>query len=103
MPERLSLALATTVALPPNGTGFGLTTGLRVGVVKSMLMPVCVLDALLPALSVHVPIALWLTPSLLMFWLTLVLAAPEVASPHVQFTVTALLFQPLAFAAVRFA
>src|SRR5947209_6333435 len=54
--------------------------------------------AVLPALSVTVPVTLWPAPSPSVVGVGQE-ATPESASLHVKLTVTSVLFQPLAFAA----
>jgi hypothetical protein len=103
-PESVSAQLKATVTAPlyqPLAFGLLVAAALIVGAVVSMLTPVWVSEALLPALSAQLPVALWLAPSALMVWLTFALSAPEMASLHAQLIVTALLFQPAALAAVR--
>ena len=99
MLESASVAFGEAVAVPPNNTGFGETVGARVGAVLSILMPLCVFDAVLPALSVQVPIELKAAPSTVKVWLTVGLTAPDVASLQLQLAVTFVLFQPAPFAA----
>src|SRR5262249_22937768 len=73
-----------------------------VGAVVSMLMRSMVAVTVLPARSVKVAVAVWFCPSLTMFRSTKVAPSiPESVSVAVKRTVTAVLFQPLAFAAVR--
>ena len=69
-----------------------------VGGVLSTLMPAMVAVALLPAISVAVPLVVWSAPSPRVTddghdW------TPERASPHVKATVTSALYQPAALAA----
>ena len=55
--------------------------------------------AVLPALSVAVPVTVWPRPSVVLVCGSVHEARPESASPHVKVTVTLELFQPLPFAA----
>ena len=55
--------------------------------------------AVLPALSVAVPVTSWASPSSATTWSGVHDAMPETASAQVNLTVTSLLFQPLAFGA----
>ena len=77
-----------------------LTLALIVGLVVSMLMPLTVKLALLPALSVTVPVAVWLAPPAARVTSAGQVAMPAPASEQVKRIVTAPLYQPLAFAAV---
>ena len=67
---------------------------LIVGGVRSMFT-VAVALALLPALSVALPVTNWPPPWLVSIVGPLQLATPEVASEQVKLTVTGVLFQPL--------
>jgi hypothetical protein len=80
---------------------FGATDrdALMLGAVLSMLMPDTVALALLPALSVAVPVTDWFAPSIDSVVGALQLATPESASVHVKLTVTSVLFQPAALPA----
>ena len=102
-PESASLQLqlsVTFVLFQPLAFAAGVReTNVMTGAVLSILMPLCVFDAELPALSVQVPIELKAAPSAVKVWLTVGLTAPDVASEQFQLTVTSVLFQPLAFAA----
>src|SRR6266571_4660148 len=71
------------------------------GGVLSMLMFDWVSEAVLPALSSHVPTDDWPAPSPLSVWLTEAATGPDSGSAQLQFTVTSPLFQPLPLAAVR--
>src|SRR5438067_1789906 len=64
-----------------------------------MLMPLTVAEAVLPALSLAVPVTDCAAPSLLRVVGPAQLATAESASAQVKLTVTSLLFQPAAFAA----
>ena len=66
-----------------------------------MLIPPCVSEAVLPARSLHVPVTDCPAPSEVRVWLTVSVTGPETESLHVQLAVTSVLFQPLAFGAVR--
>src|SRR5690349_18564502 len=82
IPESASLQVNLTVTSPlyqPAAFGLVVAAALIVGVVVSMLMPLCVLLALLPALSVQMPVALWFAPSPLRVCAALALTTPEVA------------------------
>ncbi len=75
------------------------TDGVMVGLVVSMLT-VAGSEAVLPALSVTVPVTVWSLPSVPTVLFGPQLATPEPPlSPQVKVTVTAPLFQPFAFAA----
>src|SRR5947207_59984 len=69
------------------------------GAVLSMLMPLTVALALLPAMSVAVPVTLCPAPSAVSVTGGVSEAMPEVGSAAVKVTVTSVLFQPKAFAA----
>src|SRR5437763_6109024 len=64
-----------------------------------MLMPLTVAEAVLPALSLAVPVTDCAAPSLVRIVGPAQLATAESASAQVKLTVTSLLFQPAAFAA----
>lgn len=70
------------------------------GSVLSILMPVWVSSAVLPALSVQVPVADWSCPSAVIFLLIEASKTSEVSSSHVQVTVTSVLFQPFELGSV---
>ena len=65
-PARLSVALRVTVTFAlfqPAALGAGVTTALAVGGVLSILIPETLLEAVLPATSVHWPVAVSAAPS----------------------------------------
>src|SRR5262245_61605979 len=102
MPERASKGLKCTVTLPlyqPAALGLVVAAALRVGLVKSMLMPETVVPALLPATSVAVPLTDWPAPSPLSVVGPETPARPERASLALKLTVTGPLFQPKPLAA----
>src|SRR5687768_15088506 len=70
------------------------------GGVRSMLRPPTAALSLLPALSIAVPVTLWLEPSVLTVVSGVLLKIPEVASLLAKCTVTGPLFQPYGLAAV---
>src|SRR5690349_12556567 len=74
---------------------------LREGAVLSMLMPLCVFEAVLPARSAQVPVTDNPAPSVERVWLTVLFTGPETESEHAQLAVTFVLFQPFALGAVR--
>src|SRR5438093_7849785 len=95
----ISAQVKFTVTEPPSyqpaALGEGVATPLIVGAVLSMLIPETVALALLPALSVAVPLADWPLPSASVasaaqLW------TPESASAQLKCTVTWLLSQPAA-------
>src|SRR5207249_8669073 len=75
------------------GVGAGVRPLLIAGPVLSMLIPETVALALLPALSVAVPVTLWLAPSPSVVGPER-FASPESASLPVKLTVTSSLYQP---------
>ncbi len=86
-PESVSAAPEVTAAVPLRRTGFGLTTGLKVGALLSIWIgPKLVLAELL-ALSVAVPLAVKL-PSVLKVWSAGQDAMPLPVSAQVKCTVT---------------
>src|SRR5207249_54953 len=91
IPERTSeqrkLAV-TSLLFQPLALAAGLRLPLIAGPVLSMLIPETVALALLPALSVAVPVTLWLAPSALSVTSGGQLAIPESASAQVKCTVT---------------
>src|SRR5262245_9950194 len=100
-PERLSLALAVTVALPPDCTGLGLTTGLSVGAVLSTLTLYVALPRL-PARSAQFALRVcWPSPLdvLVVMQLAESMPLPAASSAQFQLTVTSLEFQPALLAA----
>ena len=97
MPLWVSLAFAVRICVPE--TEAGREARLTVGAALSMLMPLTVALAELPALSVTVPVTLWLEPSVLTVMGPVTLATPESASFPVKLTVTMLLYHPAALAA----
>ena len=92
-----------TVTEPPSyqpaALGEVVAAPLIVGAVLSMLIPATVVLALLPALSVAVPVADWAAPAALRVIGLVQLAIPERTSEQRKLAVTSLLFQPLALAA----
>jgi len=79
---------------------FGLALQATAGDVVSMLIPLTVAEAALPARSVHVPTTDWIAP-----WIERIVeagglpaASPESASAQLNETVTLVLFQPFEFA-----
>ena len=91
----------TFVLFQPLAFAAGKREPLIVGGVLSIFTPVCVFVAVLPALSVQVPIADWLGPSDESVWLAFAANTPDRLSAQLQFSATSELFHPLAFAAVR--
>ena len=101
-PERVSAAPEVTVAMPLSKTGFGFTTGFKVGAVLSILTVTTLLGALvLPAASVTVcAVEETAVPSALKIWSAgqAPTGIPEpFPSSHVKWTVTLVLYQPAAF------
>src|SRR5438067_3891740 len=91
-------AMLTSALYQPLALAAAVGAPLSEGGVLSMLMPLTLALAELPAASVAVPLDVWLAPS------TSVcaggqLATPERASLQLKLTVTSVLFQPLALAA----
>src|SRR6266852_1573700 len=101
MPDRLSVALRLTVTslvYQPLLPAVPLATEVVVtGGVRSMLMPETVALAVLPALSVAVPVAVWPAPSPERVTGPVTLATPDCPPMAVKLTVTGALYQPLAF------
>src|SRR5947207_1095966 len=64
-----------------------------------MLMPPCWSVALLPALSMQVPVADWFAPSVAIVCESAAATTPDSASEHVQSSFTDVAFQPAPFAA----
>jgi hypothetical protein len=103
-PDPLSVHVKVTVTLlefQPLAFGAGEAVAVIVGRVSSMLIPLTVAVAELPALSTAVPLALWFAPSVVS-----VTGAGQVSIPdppglsaHEKVTITLLEFQPLAFGA----
>jgi hypothetical protein len=101
-PERPSEVVngtETSVLFQPAAFAAGVAApNVSVGAVLSMLMLLAVAVALtFPALSVQVPEADWLAPSLLSVTGFVHEATPEPLSVPVKLTVTSVLFQPWAF------
>ena len=102
IPDRLSVPvkLTTTLVLfQPFALGPGDALALAVGGVLSMLMPVWVFEAELPALSVQVAVADCPAPSLVNDWVTTDETAPEPVSVQFHVRATLVLFQPAEFGA----
>ena len=87
----------TAPSFQPKELPLGLLEPVTLGGVRSMLMPLMLAVATLPALSVQVPVADCPAPWLLSVVGPLTEAAPDSESEHAKVTVTGLLFQPLAF------
>src|SRR6185437_3651092 len=94
--------MVTSLLYQPSALGPGLVVGkpLSSGAVLSMLIPLTVVLALLPAASVAVPVMLWLLPSPRVTGAGQT-STPERVSAQVKVTVTLPLYQPPALA-VRF-
>src|SRR5206468_10398781 len=102
MPERPSVAFALAVALWPSMSGgAGEMEGLSDGAVLSIEIPPSEADAVLPALSWHVPWAVCPAASADFVSLTGEAMTPDRVSLQVHFTVTSVLFQPFALTAGR--
>jgi hypothetical protein len=102
MSESASFPVKVTVTLvlfQPFALAAGVGVALAVGAVLSMLIPLTVVLAVLPALSVAAPLADCPAPSVEMVCGAAHDAMPEVASLHVNATVTSCLYQPFAFGA----
>src|SRR5919201_5532113 len=82
--------------MAPGATPLTVITGFS----ASMLMPLTVVLAELPAASTAVPVTDWLAPFVVSPWSAGQVAIPESESPQVKCTVTGPLYQPFAFAAV---
>lgn len=65
-----------------------------------MLMPDTVMVAMLPALSVAVPVTCWLFPSVDNVWSGVQVDIPDVASEQTKWTVTLVSYHPFEFAEV---
>jgi uncharacterized membrane protein len=78
-------AEAFTVSGGPGTEGAGLPTS----------MPVRVSVAVLPATSVHVPVAPWFGPGVVSVFVTTVATGPEPASAQLHFRVTGFALTPL--------
>ncbi len=89
----------TSALFQPPTLGAGEALGAAAGAVRSMLIPVTVVDALLPALSTTVPVTDWPAPSFARVTGPVHDATPDALSAQLKETVTSALFQPLAFAA----
>ncbi len=102
-PDSASLQVQVTVTsllFQPAALAAGFWIGaVRVGLVRSMLIPPWLAEAVLPATSVQVPLAVWPAPSSSRTSAMLALTAPEVSSSQFHMTVTAALFQPSPLAA----
>ncbi len=100
-PDRGSVQVKVTVTgpkLPPKMSGGGLRWPVMVGLARSMLMLPTVAEAVFPAMSVQVPITDCPAPSADTVEELEYDATPDRPSVHAKLTVTATLFQPLAFA-----
>src|SRR6266567_669154 len=104
------LSVSVPLKLTPNGLTYqpllpsGRLLGVPctpVGAVLSMLMSFTVFEVLLPARSWQLPVALCPASSAVFVTLTEVATGPDPPSAQVQFTVTLVLFQPLALATGR--
>src|SRR3954453_23231508 len=78
------------------------TVSVMVGPVLSMLTPMVVV-AVLPALSVAVPVTIWFSPSPVTVTGLVQRATPDSESEQVNVTITSPLFQPRSLAAIRVA
>ena len=87
----------TSVLFHPLALGPGDALAPAVGGVLSILIPDWVSEAVLPALSSHVPVAVRLAPSVFTVWLTVAATTPERLYVQFQLTVTFVLFHPLAW------
>src|SRR5260370_27098169 len=92
--------MVTSLLFQPKPLGSAPRLAVVVGAELSMLMPETVALALLPAISVAVPMTDWPAPSSISVTVWVELATPEVASLAVKLTVTGPLYQPSALAAV---
>ena len=100
IPDRSSAQTNVTVALPfshPAAVGSGATVAEIVGAVLSMLS-VTLAAAVLPALSVAVPVTTWPWPSVLTSRDAGHVATPDPESLHAKLTWTSVRFQPAALA-----
>jgi len=103
IPERESTQAYDTVTgllFHPNELARGLLDAVMMGPVRSMFMLVSVAVAELPALSTHVPVAVWLAPS----WKVTGdarLRSPERESLQLKLTVTGALFHPFPFGGIE--
>ena len=102
MPDRVSLPskwTVTSVLFQPKSLAAGVRLPVMVGLVLSRLT-VAGSVAVLPALSVAVPVTGWSLPSVVTVWGAVQLAIPDRSawSSQVKVTVTSALFQPLPFA-----
>ncbi len=96
-PERVSAqakVTVTSVLFQPSGLASSTRAAVTDGAVRSMLTPVRVAEALLPARSVAVPLAPRLVPSALRVTGLGQLSMPERASVQVKLMATGVLFQP---------
>src|ERR671933_2622397 len=100
MPDRLSVPVSVTGTGPayqPLSSGAG-TLAEVLGAVRSILTPLTVWLAVLPALSPIEALADRLSPSPMSVLLVgQTPSRPDRASPHVQATVTSAVYQPAAF------
>ncbi len=97
-PESESEQVKLTVTgelFQPKELAFGVLEPAIFGGVKSMLMPPTVVDAVLPALSVQLPVTDWAAPSPVRVDGAVVEPTPDRVSEQVKLTVTGPLFQPL--------
>src|SRR4051794_21064534 len=94
--------MTTSELFQPLALAAALRVAVVVGAVRSMLIPLTVVLALLPARSMAVPLTDWLAPSLLKVTSPVTLARPDpgLASVASKWTVTGPLYQPSALAAV---
>ena len=93
------MKLAVTAPLfQPKELPLGLLEPVTLGGVRSMLMPLMLAVAVLPALSVQVPVADCPAPWLLSVVGPVTEATPDSESEQVKLTMTGPLFQPLALA-----
>jgi len=99
-PDKASVHVKLAVTGPlfqPNEFGLGLLEPMMLGGVRSMLIPLTVVEAVFPALSVQVPVADCPDPELPSIVGLVTDAMPDRESEQVKVTVTGLLFQPLPF------
>src|SRR5712691_3988600 len=97
-PDGLSVAVnetVTSVLFPPPAFGDGDTIGRRTGGVLSRLMATCAV-AILPALSIAVPVMIWFAASVLTVTGEGQFATPLVLSKQVKLTTTLALYHPAA-------